>query len=556
MKCYRLLQLMLRGEETFLDHHCWKTNYSYPKLRDYLLHVLGSCSRNKILVFVETRRVAEKIAKKVSDYLKCTLSGRFEEKFRDLHPYTYSNNLWCEYDNSLSDKFGAIDMRGDLPQEKREENLNLFKDGVYPIMVSTNVLARGIDIEGITHVINFDMPLNLHSIPEILMSDRQALEDEEIDEMPERYQFEEYIHRIGRTGRAGNKGKSISFFQRHKDRHLAIPLAITLSKAQQDVPKWLEEIAYNGQSFVKEASDASSFFSKLGQKIDSFKIMKSENEIDKQRMIKDILENILTSSDKTFWSPKHKFCPAKNSSATGDGNSTMQSYLSHMLGKCSSKRIIIFVDKGRVEEVADLVSRHLLDVLVNKFSQHREVRADLKLKDDLTPPNSNNYYALRFDNKSSQTTRENVLKNFEEGQHPILVCTNEIIRGIDIKDVTHIINFDLPPDLKYFPRFQNPRKQKGFHKIWPVKVEKKKRKTKTGVTITFFQRDKDNKLAKPLLYMLRADNKLNIPRWLIDLVDEQDPRRKTGGKPPAGGSHQDWDEVGGVGAHELWGDTD
>ena len=49
--------------------------------------------------------------------------------------------------------------------------------------------------------------------------------------------------RIGRTGRAGNTGTAITFFQRDIDQHLAIPLVRMLSKARQDVPKWLEDIA-------------------------------------------------------------------------------------------------------------------------------------------------------------------------------------------------------------------------------------------------------------------------------------------------------------------------
>ena len=56
-------------------------------------------------------------------------------------------------------------------------------------------------------------------------------------------QFEEYIHRIGRTGRAGNSGVAISFLKDKKDDHLAIPLARLLTKAGQTIPYWLEKKA-------------------------------------------------------------------------------------------------------------------------------------------------------------------------------------------------------------------------------------------------------------------------------------------------------------------------
>lgn len=79
-------------------------------------------------------------------------------------------------------KAGAI--HGDLPQSKREHVLADFAEGHLKILVATDVAARGLDIDRITHVINFDLP---EMEPEV------------------------YVHRIGRTGRAGRTGKSISF---------------------------------------------------------------------------------------------------------------------------------------------------------------------------------------------------------------------------------------------------------------------------------------------------------------------------------------------------------
>ena len=80
-----------------------------------------------------------------------------------------------------------------------------FRTGAHPILVATSVAARGLDIAGVTHVINYDMP-------------------DEIDE---------YVHRIGRTGRAGNTGNSISFFDPAQNSDLARALVKILSEAQQ-----------------------------------------------------------------------------------------------------------------------------------------------------------------------------------------------------------------------------------------------------------------------------------------------------------------------------------
>ncbi|CAM0117329.1 DEAD/DEAH box helicase [Rhabdochlamydiaceae symbiont of Dictyostelium giganteum] len=82
-------------------------------------------------------------------------------------------------------------LHGDLNQRQRTKTIQQFRDGKIKILVATDVAGRGIDVSNVSHVINFDAP--------------QSLDD--------------YIHRIGRTGRAGNKGIAISFFS-HKDRQI------------------------------------------------------------------------------------------------------------------------------------------------------------------------------------------------------------------------------------------------------------------------------------------------------------------------------------------------
>ncbi|QJR81719.1 ATP-dependent RNA helicase SrmB [Alteromonas pelagimontana] len=78
-------------------------------------------------------------------------------------------------------------LQGEMPQDKRNAALARFKAGEVPVLVATDVAARGIDVPNVTHVINFDMP-------------RKA---------------DIYVHRIGRTGRAGAKGTAISLVEAH-----------------------------------------------------------------------------------------------------------------------------------------------------------------------------------------------------------------------------------------------------------------------------------------------------------------------------------------------------
>jgi len=104
-------------------------------------------------------------------------------------------------------------IHGDRLQREREEALFDFRTGDKPILVATAVAARGLDIPGVAHVINYDMP-------------------DDVDE---------YVHRIGRTGRVGNVGKATSFFDAEGDGDVAEKLVEMLTKAGVEVPEFLGE---------------------------------------------------------------------------------------------------------------------------------------------------------------------------------------------------------------------------------------------------------------------------------------------------------------------------
>ena len=89
-----------------------------------------------------------------------------------------------------------------------------FKEGSMPVLIATDVAARGLDIKGVDCVINYDFPT----------------------------QTEDYIHRIGRTGRAGAKGVAHTFFT-NIDRSKAHELVKIMQTAKQDVPAELAAMA-------------------------------------------------------------------------------------------------------------------------------------------------------------------------------------------------------------------------------------------------------------------------------------------------------------------------
>ena len=111
----------------------------------------------------------------------------------------------------------ATTIHGDRSQREREAALASFKAGRTPVMVATDVAARGLDVPNVTNVVNFDMP--------------SAIDD--------------YVHRIGRTGRAGKKGAALSFVN-DRSRGLVRPLYELLMENGQEVPKWLSQMCAGG----------------------------------------------------------------------------------------------------------------------------------------------------------------------------------------------------------------------------------------------------------------------------------------------------------------------
>uniref|UniRef100_A0A8C9LLH3 RNA helicase n=1 Tax=Piliocolobus tephrosceles TaxID=591936 RepID=A0A8C9LLH3_9PRIM len=116
-------------------------------------------------------------------------------------------------------QYNALSIHGDKQQRERDRILNNYKTDRCNILVATDVASRGLDIKNITIVINYDIPNTI----------------------------EDYIHRIGRTGRAGNKGKSVLFFSYDyympQKLRFAKELIKMLNKTNQVVPAQLREIA-------------------------------------------------------------------------------------------------------------------------------------------------------------------------------------------------------------------------------------------------------------------------------------------------------------------------
>ncbi len=142
--------------------------------------------------------------------------------------------------SSLSRKgYGCQALHGDIPQNTRLRTMQQFKNGGFHILVATDVAARGIHIDGLSLVINYDVPNEKDS----------------------------YIHRIGRTGRAGQDGRAISLVTGDDiislyeiEEHICtlieeseLPSDEYLSEHKSEIDAWLESNANNGSFFLQIA---------------------------------------------------------------------------------------------------------------------------------------------------------------------------------------------------------------------------------------------------------------------------------------------------------------
>jgi ATP-dependent RNA helicase DDX3X len=200
------------GRQTFLF------SATFPKeiqrlaqdfLRDYVFLTVGrvgSASRDvrQQVEYVDDRDKTDTLLRHL-DQVTDGLILVFVEKKRDADT--------LDYELSRAG-YGTNSIHGDRSQREREDALAAFRAGRYPILVATDLAARGLDINGVTHVFNYDMPKNI----------------------------DDYVHRIGRTGRAGNTGVAVSFFT-ESDRGLAREMADLLMENEQECPPWLVEMS-------------------------------------------------------------------------------------------------------------------------------------------------------------------------------------------------------------------------------------------------------------------------------------------------------------------------
>ncbi|GAB2666626.1 DEAD/DEAH box helicase [Saccharopolyspora gloriosae] len=170
-----------------------------PYKLDALTRILEVQSFDAMIVFARTKQITEELAEKL--------------KARG---------------------FNASAINGDVPQAQRERTIGHLREGRIDILVATDVAARGLDVERISHVLNYDIP----------------------------HDSESYVHRIGRTGRAGRSGEAILFVS-PRERHMlrSIEKATRQSIEQMDLPS-IDDV--NDQRLARFAKDITETLEKGG----------------------------------------------------------------------------------------------------------------------------------------------------------------------------------------------------------------------------------------------------------------------------------------------------
>ncbi len=165
-----------------------------PRKMDALTRVLEVEQGDGMIVFVRTKQATEEVAERL--------------KARG---------------------FSAAAINGDIPQAQRERTIAALKDGSIDILIATDVAARGLDVERISHVLNYDIPQDTES----------------------------YVHRIGRTGRAGRSGAALLFVT-PRERHLlrAIEKATRSKLVEAELPTVEHVNAQRVEKFRDSITDA------------------------------------------------------------------------------------------------------------------------------------------------------------------------------------------------------------------------------------------------------------------------------------------------------------
>ncbi len=219
-----------------------------------IVNLSNSYMRNTEIVKVESRQLTTELTEQI--YFEVREADKFDALTRiiDIENDFYGI-VFCRTKNNVDDVvnrliergYSADGLHGDVSQASREKILRKFREKSINILVATDVAARGIDVNNLTHVINYALPQDSES----------------------------YVHRIGRTGRAGNKGTAITFITKNEMRHFGFMKRDINAEIKREELPTAQDIVAMKRNKIKN---------------DLREIITNENYKDNDEIVSDLLE--------------------------------------------------------------------------------------------------------------------------------------------------------------------------------------------------------------------------------------------------------------------------
>jgi ATP-dependent RNA helicase DeaD len=199
-----------------------------------IMTVAKSYMKNYEVLAVKSREVTTDLTEQI--YFEVRKNDKFEALSRviDIEKDFYGI-IFCQTKVDVNEVTGKLIERGydadcihgEISQNQREKVLSKFKKGQINILVATDVAARGIDVNNLTHVINYSLPQDPES----------------------------YIHRIGRTGRAGNQGTAITFVTPNEYRKLSFIQKVARTEIKKEkLPKIKDILKHKEEAFIESVN--------------------------------------------------------------------------------------------------------------------------------------------------------------------------------------------------------------------------------------------------------------------------------------------------------------
>jgi ATP-dependent RNA helicase DeaD len=236
--------------------------------------------------------------------------------------------IFCRTKKGVDDLVASMQARaymagglhGDLSQAQRDRVMKKFKDGKLEILVATDVAARGIDIDDITHVVNYDIPQD----------------------------HESYVHRIGRTGRAGKKGVAVTFIEPREYRQLKLIERLAKTKiVRRDLPS-SADILERQREIIKERL----IKTLSNNKFADYHTIVSDVAADGSYDIVDVAAAALKLSVEGF---KEKEEVENISSTNSNNNASSASRLENTGGSAGMVRLFINIGRSQKIRPEDIV---------------------------------------------------------------------------------------------------------------------------------------------------------------------------------------------------------